>query len=267
MKLPDLPEEHVQPVEIIFNARWLDSLLKESRSGRVNEAHIPTSKFKLDTSGLQHARDASLRTVIAVSPSQHDAAARLVHRRYAWRGYTLQQTGNADDVSAGDHEATRVTLLAEDQGTLVGTLTLRLDSPQGLLAEQTYGEEIEFVRSQGGQVGELVRLAMEEGVDWKPVLDALLQAIYLVGREVHSLTDVFIEVNPRHVRFHQRVFGFAATTAQRMCARVGAPSVLMHLDVEEFGRRLRSIHPSPPVRTLRRQPDMVSRRTESKIVA
>ena len=238
MKLPDLPQEYAQPLEFICNARWLDSLLTESRSSRVIEGHMPKSKFKRETSALQLARDDSLRILVAVLPSQHEAVERLVRRRYAWRGYNLPQTGNADDVAALDHEPSRVTLLVEDQGTLVGTLTLRLDSPQGLMAEQTYGEEIERVRSQGRRVGEVVRLAMEEGVDWKSVLDALLQAIYLVGRVVHSLTDIFIEVNPRHVRFYQRVFGFAANSAERLCSRVGAPSVLMHLDVEEFDQRL-----------------------------
>ena len=238
MNLPDLPQEHAQPLEIIHNARWLDSLLKESRSGRVTEAQAPKSKFKLDRSVLQPDRDGSLRTVIAVSPSQHDAVEKLVRRRYSWRGYNLPQIGNADDVADLDHEPTTVTLLAENQGTLVGTLTLRLDSPQGLMAGQTYGEEIDRVRSQDRQVCELVKLAMEEGVDWKSVLDSLVQATYLVAHLVHCMTDIFIEVNPRHVRFYQRVFGFAAATAERWCARVGAPSVLMHLDLEEFSQRL-----------------------------
>jgi len=269
MKLPDLPKEHAQPLEIIYSATWLDTLLKESRAGKLTQAQAAKSEFVPNAPALPCARDGSLRTLVAVLPSQNEAAEKLVRRRYAWRGYSLPETENAH-IAAGDHKS-GVTLLVEVRGTLVGTLTLRLDSPQGLLAEQTYGEEIERVRSQGRLVGELVRLAIEEGVDWKPVLDALLQATYLIVRVEHSLTDVFIEVNPRHVRFHQRVFGFAATTAERMCPRVGAPSVLMHLDVEEFGRRLQLHTPSPPVRAMRRQPYMqpylVSRRTESEIVA
>jgi hypothetical protein len=45
-------------------------------------------------------------------------------------------------------------------------------------------------------------------------------------------------VNPRHVRFYRRVFGFAVAAAERVCERVGAPSVLLRLDLECFGRRL-----------------------------
>jgi hypothetical protein len=34
------------------------------------------------------------------------------------------------------------------------------------------------------------------------------------------------------------VFGFAAGAAERFCERVGAPSVLLCLDLERFGRKL-----------------------------
>jgi len=91
------------------------------------------------------------------------------------------------------------------------------------------------------RVGELIRLAIEEGSDWRPALDALVQSAYVVTRFMHALTDVVIEVNPRHVRFYQRVFGFVTAAAERFCTRVGAPSVLMLLDLDQFGRRLQSI--------------------------
>jgi hypothetical protein len=94
------------------------------------------------------------------------------------------------------------------------------------------------MRRQGHRLGELVRLAVEEGADWRAALDALVQSAYLITRVVHALTDVVIEVNPRHVRFYQRVFGFAAAAAERFCERVGAPSVLLRLDLERFGQRL-----------------------------
>ena len=72
-------------------------------------------------------------------------------------------------------------------------------------------------------------------------LDALGQSAYLVTRVIHALTDVVIEVNPRHVRFYRRVFGFVVAGAGRLCTRVGAPSVLMQLDLEQFARRVQSL--------------------------
>ena len=225
------------PLEITNGSGWLDAFLNESRSERVVQSHAPKSEFNPITLALRPHRDGSLQTLVAVTPSQFKAVESLVRRRYAWRGYSLPTSDSAATTAACDQES-MVTLLVEEHAKLVGTLTLRLDSPQGLLAEQTYGEEIKHARSQGCRVGELIQLAMKEGVDWKSVLDALLQAIYLVARMVHSLTDVFIEVNPRHVRFHQRVFGFAPKSAEKLCARVGAPSMLMHLDLEQFTQRL-----------------------------
>src|SRR5205807_9688675 len=89
------------------------------------------------------------------------------------------------------------------------------DAP--LLAEKTYGGEIERLRQGGRRVGELVKFAVEEGADWKAAMDALGQSAYLVARVIHALTDVVIEVNPRHVRFYRRVFGFAVAAAGRLC--------------------------------------------------
>ena len=86
---------------------------------------------------------------------------------------------------------------------------------------------------------QLVRLAIVEGENWRSPLDALVQSAYLVTRVMHGLTDVLIEVNPRHVPFYRRVFGFVQAGVEKVCPRVGAPSVLMRLDLDQFAQRLR----------------------------
>lgn len=178
-----------------------------------------------------------LRTLVAVLPDHFQAAEQLVRRRYAWRGYHIGLSEDYECAAPGA-DGQPVTLLAEDRGKLLGTLTVRPDSPKGLLAEESYSAEIERLRREGRRIGELVKLAVEEGVDWKAALDALVQSAYLVTRVVHALTAVLIEVNPRHVRFYQRVFGFVVAGGERMCARAGAPSVLMLLDTVQFGQRI-----------------------------
>ena len=52
-----------------------------------------------------------------------------------------------------------------------------------------------------------------------------------LGRVSLEATDVVIEVNPRHVRYYQRAFGFRAFGAERRCERVGAPARLLHLNL------------------------------------
>ena len=177
--------------------------------------------------------EAGLRTQIAVSPEEVAAAQALVRRRYAARGYLT------DEPEAGARSSGPVTLLAQDRGRLLGTLTVRRDGPQGLFAELSYGAEVRALRAAGHRLGELVQLAVAEDAGWKPALDSLVQSAYLVTRVAYRLTDVLIEVNPRHVRFYRRMFGFVDAGALRLCERVRAPSMLLRLDLAQFGQRLR----------------------------
>ena len=221
MNLADLAPLHAKTLEPA-RPTWLDSRLQESRR------HPSTRTPALSRRG-------EWRTFIAARPEHFAAAEELLSRRYAWRGY--RSSGDQPSNAFRPHSS-RTMLLAESAGTLTGTLTIRDDSALGLLAERTYGDEIRSLRSEDRRLGELGKLAVEEGVDWKTTLDALVQSAYIVARIMYKLTDVVIEVNPRHVRFYQRVFGFTVGGAERMCERVGAPSVLLHLDVDCFGRRL-----------------------------
>lgn len=228
MNLSNALPEPAQPLEIALKTRKLDSLIKKAHP-QCRRGKRPL-KVNPDIPALQVPQAMGLRTKVAVLPEQFEAAEQLVRKRYAWRGYNLSPKQVP--------ESRCVTLLAEDQGRLLGTLTVRLDSPDGLLAEETYGAEIEGARHQGRRVAEITKLAVEKGVDSKSALDALVQSAYVVTHIVNSLTDVFIEVNPRHVRFYQLVLGFVVAASERLCSRVGAPSVLMQLDLEQFGRRL-----------------------------
>jgi hypothetical protein len=232
----NLLEHQPLAAHITPTSHWVDSLLQNSRLHRSSQPN-PHSEINPGRSAPPLVAGKGLRTVVAMLPEQFRAAEYLVRRRYAWRGYQTQWTEDFDGV-VPHLEGRPVTLLAEDCGKLLGTLTVRPDSAQGLLAEQSYGTEVERLRTEGRRVGELVKLAVEEGVDWKAALNALVQAAYRVTRMVHALTDVLIEVNPRHVRFYQRVFGFVIAASERMCARAGAPSVLMRLDLAQFGRTL-----------------------------
>lgn len=229
--------EHAQPLEFIHETKLLEPLLR-SRAG-ISARRFQTMELAPTLPPQPLHGSTGLRTVVAVLPEHHKAAEELVRRRYAWRGYGLSAA--ADDLGEarflGD-PGRRVTLLAVDDAKLLGTLTLRPDSSRGLLAEQTYKGDIDRLRGAGRKIGELVRLALEEGIDWKPALDVLAQSAYFVTRLLQALTDILIEVNPRHVRFYERIFGFVVAATGQLCSRVGAPSVLMRLDVEQFGRRL-----------------------------
>jgi N-acyl amino acid synthase FeeM len=221
VRIPDFSPQHVRPVKHPFHPLWIDDLLQ--RLAAPDDSAEPP--------------EVALRTRIAVAAEQCAAAEELVRRRYAWRGYRTPLAGERE-CAASHHAEHWVTILAEGSGKLVGTLTVGPDSPQGLLAEKTYAREIQSLRRNGSRLAELTRLALETGADWRLALDALVQAAWTVTRVVHALTDVVIEVNPRHVKFYERVFGFVEFASGRVCSRVGAPSVLLLLDLEDFGQRM-----------------------------
>jgi len=169
---------------------------------------------------------------VAESLEQIEATDRLVRKRYARRGYRVEEFGHPILPEVRERAKTEITFFAADPPTTLGTVTLRLDRPEGLLAEATYREAVQRARVDGRRIGELTRLALAEDVDSQRVLASLFGIVYSVGRVNHGVTDVFIEVNPRHVAFYARVLGFVVAAEARFCERVRAPSVLLHLAVE-----------------------------------
>lgn len=206
-----------------------ESLMKRSpRSLNGSPAILASGQPRLAGAGALHVR-------VADSPEAAAEAARLVERRYAWRGYEVTEGASAE---RGSPRANEVTLLARSDSATLGTLTLRLDGPLGLAAERGYGEAVSVARARGRRVCELTRLALAERCDWRAVLASLFGLAYATGRTAHGVTDVFIEVNPRHVGFYERALGFVVAAGERFCERVKAPSVLLTLELAELERRL-----------------------------
>ncbi len=181
-----------------------------------------------DTAAGRHG-SGELAASIARSPDELRAVATLIESRYMARGYRL---------SADDRELRPgVTLIATESDTLVGTLTLGFDGVRGLAADESYGDTVDAARRAGRDVCELTRLALSTDADSRSVLPALFGAAYLVARRLHRMTDVFVEVNPRHAAFYRRLFGFVVAAGQRVCPRVMAPAVLLRLEIGRLEAR------------------------------
>jgi hypothetical protein len=194
---------------------------RQSRDSALND---PTQPSVFTLSGSE------LTASIASTAAQLAAATALVESRYAWRGYALD--------TGGTMAQSGVTLIALQTGATMGTVTLQLDGPAGLAADAGYRATIDAVRARGRRVCELTRLAIDSAAEWRPTLGALLGLAYLVGRALHEVTDVFVEVNPRHERFYRHMFGFVTAAGRQICPRVKAPAVLLRLEVERLDARL-----------------------------
>lgn len=174
--------------------------------------------------------DYSIR--LADSLGLRNGASALIERMYSWRGYHIENT------AACSHNPNRLTLVASSGQKLVGTVTLGLDSDKGLLADELYGKEIDTFRSKGRKVCELSKFALDPQHSSKEILAALFHLAYIYAHNVYEATDLFGEVNPRHAASHKRMFGFRQISDIRTCPRVGAPAVLLHLELGYVGEKI-----------------------------
>ncbi len=157
---------------------------------------------------------------------QRSRVSMLIQRMYAWRGLLTHAPSRIDD------RPNQLTLIASRGTTMFGTLTLGMDSPEGLYADELYSDEISAARARGARVCELTRLAIDPAFNSKEVLASIFHLAYIFGRLIHDMTDLFIEVNPRHVSFYKRMLGFQVAGEERICERVNAPAVLLHLPLD-----------------------------------
>ena len=152
------------------------------------------------------------------------AACDLINDRYAWRGYGASHRIPAD--------ASHMTFTAEVEGDVVGTITLAIDSRRGLAVDQAFKGEVDGFRAlPGGKVCELTKFAFDQTIQSKKLMAALFHIVFVYGYRTYGCTDLFIEVNPRHVRFYQAMLGFEPVGPLRVNESVAAPAQLMWLKV------------------------------------
>jgi len=154
---------------------------------------------------------------------------------YSWRGY------ETENVVVSSHNPNRLTLEATIGQRLVGTLTLGLDSEEGLSADELYFDEINEFRRDGRKLCELTKLAVDPQYSSKEILASLFHLAYIYGHKIHKATDLFIEVNPRHAGFYRRMLGLSQIGEERACRRVQAPAVLMHLELDYVNAQISAL--------------------------
>lgn len=159
---------------------------------------------------------------LATTEDRRKSASLLIEKMYSWRGY---------DTDALSRDPNKITLVAYQDDTVVGTLTLGLDAPGGLVVDQLYKREADQLRAQKRKPCDITRLAVDQEIKSKSVLAALFHLSFIYGRNIHQATDFLIEVNPRHVLFYQRMLGFEPFGEEKTCPRVNAPAVLLRLDL------------------------------------
>lgn len=161
---------------------------------------------------------------VVTSASRRNQASSLIQRRYAWRGYAAAPLER--------HTNGKVTLSASIEDETVATITAGVDSAEGLYVGRLYSAEVQALRDEGRRLCEFTKLAVDESVRSPAVLAAIFHVAFMYVRQMQRCTDLLIEVNPRHVSFYRRMLGFERAAGERIDPAVGAPAVLLRLDLD-----------------------------------
>ncbi len=144
----------------------------------------------------------------------------LLKDRYGWRGY--QQPALPTD--PGVH---RFTLTAVEDEVVIGTITVSFDGTQRLGADDAFSPELDVLRSQGRRICEFTKLAIDPVSGTKRVLATLFHVAYIVAHRIRNYDMLVMEVNPRHVRYYERMLGAKVLAGERINTSVNAPAVLL----------------------------------------
>jgi hypothetical protein len=164
---------------------------------------------------------------IADSGAQRVSASALINRMYSWRGYS------SNHEVAAKPDGSTFTVWSDEK--IIGTLTLTVDSEAGLSIDKTFAKELKPFRAHpGASLCELTKFAFDPSPNSRPLMASLFHIIYLYGIRCFDCTDLFIEVNPRHVRFYEIMLGFVRVGPLKTNSAVDAPSQLMRLRVSDI---------------------------------
>lgn len=232
------------------------------------ESHVPLRSLLLDQSESDSdpvlgddIRRRLFKIRSADSSGQRSSASILINRMYARRGYLstpLPQT----------QLPTRITLVASEHDDAIGTITIGFDSPAGLHVDDLFALETGALRGTGRKLCEFTKLAMDSVVRSRRVLASLFHVAYMYAHRMMGFDSLLIEVNPRHVRYYQRMLGFKVLGPQRLNRRVNAPAVLLCLDFEHARDQIERFGGRPEFSLIERSlyPDFFSVPEEASIV-
>jgi hypothetical protein len=153
----------------------------------------------------------------------------LINRKYSGRGY------------GADHKVPTcsncVTFTASSQDATIGTLSLTVDSSEGLACDKTFKDELDKFRAiPGAKLCELTRFAFDTTKPSLNLLASLFHIIFIYGTHHYNCTDLFIEVAKRHRRFYEAMLGFRLVGTPTTNEAVGVTSHLMWLKVSDIRR-------------------------------
>lgn len=185
---------------------------------------------------LHHA---GLNLQISILESRQFAERERAHRhlksRFDWRNYSSPTLTPMPD---------RTTIVVEQhtKPKLRGSITVNIDGAFGLPLDRLVRGELDDLRTRGGSLFQISKLAADSADESKAMVGALMSCAFLFGAEVEACQTVVVEVNPRHTAFYRRVMGFRTFAAPALDPKVNAPAHFLAADAPALIKRLLRIH-------------------------
>jgi N-acyl amino acid synthase FeeM len=136
-----------------------------------------------------------------------DAAFRLVHDQYVWRGFMTAAHRSGRRVNLRHALPSTRVFVARAGDRVIGTASVIQDSPLGLPMEEIFGAEIAMLRREGRRVAEISALAMDADrrAYGLPALIRLLRLVLVYAVDLAGLDDLCMVVRPQHAAFYLRL--------------------------------------------------------------
>lgn len=196
---------------------------------RNTPADAPTSTLFMHPALAPQPQGQGFKIRVARRSSVLQDALGLLNRRYRQKGYGSQTLTLSPE---------RMTIVAYEDRQVLGTLTVQLDTDQGLLSDECFREPLDGLRSSGASLCEFTKLATAPHAPMPATLASMFHVAFIFAHQVNHATHAVVEVNPRHVAFYTRVLGFRAQGTAVENPRVKAPGVLLVVDFAQIGRQL-----------------------------
>src|SRR5262245_6278835 len=119
----------------------MDTLIVAPLHAQRRDVTLPPGGTRGTSRRAEAPADRVFRIRSADARDHRDAADSLLKDRYAWRGYHAVSLPK-------DQTSNRITLAASENDATIGTITVALDGPEGLSAEDAFGPEIAAMRAE-----------------------------------------------------------------------------------------------------------------------
>ena len=187
---------------------------------------------------IDAAHLARFRTRFAASRAERESALRLVHDNYVSAGLCPHGTADIVYYRPLGLPASRMAIVQDPAGRMVGTLSIVEDNALGLKLDHTYHAEVAQLRARQRGLAELTCLAIRHQSlrEATAVFFTLTRFLFRYAAW-RGLDDLLMAIHPRHLAFYRRFFHVTQFGPRRSYEDVqGQPAVACRVDLHTVTR-------------------------------